>query len=159
TRVGLAALLVGEDRAKAFTPATDVHALGAMLSELVPDAPRELESICLKCREKEPGYPSAAALAEDLRRFRTGEVLFIDDLDDVTQQERWARRAGYEILELLGQTREGFTYKARQLALDRVVILKRIASRYRFVPPAKEGFRWEARLLARVRHPNIVQLY
>ena len=126
-----------------------------------PELPRELEAICLKCLEKEPAqrYPSAAALAEDLRRFRTAEVLFIDDLDDPAQQQRWARRAGYEIQELLAQGRDGFTYKARQLALDRVVVLKRVTARYRFVPPAKERFRWEARLLARLRHPNIVQLY
>ncbi|HEV3084999.1 MAG TPA: serine/threonine-protein kinase [Gemmataceae bacterium] len=126
-----------------------------------PELPRELEAICLKCLEKEPAhrYPSAAALAEDLRRFRTAEVLFIDDLDEPAQQQRWARRAGYEIQELLAQRRDGFTYKAHQLALDHSVVLKRVTALYRFVPPAKERFRWEARLLARLRHPNIVQLY
>jgi serine/threonine protein kinase len=126
-----------------------------------PEVPRGLEAICLKCLEKEPAqrYPSAAALAEDLRRFRTGEVLFIDDLDALVQQERWARRAGYEILELLGRTRESFTYKARQVALDRIVVLKRLTAEYRFVPAAKTRFRWEAHFLAGLRHPNIVQLY
>ena len=126
-----------------------------------PEVPRELEAICLKCLNKEPAsrYPSAAALAEDLRRFRTGEVLFIDDLDDPAQQRRWSRRAGYEILELLGQGPDGFTYKARQLGLDRMVVLRRVTAQHRFVPAAKDRFRWEARLLARLRHPNIVQLY
>jgi serine/threonine protein kinase len=128
---------------------------------LRPDLPHEVDAICFKCLEQDPvrRYPSAAALAEDLRRFRTGEVLYIDDLDDVTQQERWARRAGYEILEVLGQNPELFTYKARQRAVDRTVILKRIASAYRFVPVAKERFRWEGRLLARLSHPSFVQLY
>jgi serine/threonine protein kinase len=83
----------------------------------------------------------------------------IDNLDDWPQQERWARRAGYEIVEVLGRDREGFTYKARQVALDRVVVLRRITALNRFVPAAKSRFRWEAHLLARLHHPSIVEVY
>jgi WD40 repeat protein/serine/threonine protein kinase len=86
---------------KALGPGVDVYALGAMLYELLtgqppfmadsveatlaivsredpipprrlqPRVPRDLETICLKCLEKEPArrYASALDLADDLHRF------------------------------------------------------------------------------------------
>ncbi len=51
-----------------------VHDEPVSVRRLFPQAPRNLETICLKCLNKEPRrrYASAEALAEDLRRYRDG---------------------------------------------------------------------------------------
>jgi eukaryotic-like serine/threonine-protein kinase len=66
---------------------------------------------------------------------------------------------GYEILGVLGQGGMGIVYKARHLALDRVVALKMILRGALADHDAVERFRIEAQAVARLRHPNIVQIY
>ena len=66
---------------------------------------------------------------------------------------------GYEILGVLGQGGMGIVYKARHLALDRVVALKMILRGALADRDAVERFRIEAQAVARLRHPNIVQIF
>ena len=61
---------------------------------LNPDVPTALETICLACLCKEPGrrYRSAAALADDLRRFLDGRRIARRPTPPVVRAYRWCRR-------------------------------------------------------------------
>lgn len=59
-----------------------------------PTLPRDIELVCLKCLEKRPAdrYPSAAALADDLRRFAAGEPVSVRPAGLLERGYKWARR-------------------------------------------------------------------
>jgi tetratricopeptide (TPR) repeat protein/tRNA A-37 threonylcarbamoyl transferase component Bud32 len=63
-------------------------------ARLQPGVPRDVETICLKALEKEPvkRYPTAGAMAEDLRRFIAGEPILARPAPWHERTVKWVKR-------------------------------------------------------------------
>ena len=73
--------------------------------------------------------------------------------------DEFPRISGYEIRERLGQGGMGVVYMARQVGLNRLVAVKMIRGGSHARPEHLGRFRIEAEAVARLRHPNIIQIH
>lgn len=70
-----------------------------------------------------------------------------------------ARIGKYELLEQLGSGSMGTVYRGRDTILDRPVAIKTIQTGYDVAEDVRERFYREARVCARLNHPNVVSVY
>jgi hypothetical protein len=66
---------------------------------------------------------------------------------------------GYELLGELGRGGMGTVFRARQVSLNRLVALKLVQASDLRSPEGRARFQAEATIVARLRHPNIVQIF
>ncbi|MEM7013739.1 MAG: serine/threonine-protein kinase, partial [Verrucomicrobiota bacterium] len=66
---------------------------------------------------------------------------------------------GYEVVDLLGRGGMGAVYKAVQINLEREVGVKVLPEELASDPDFEERFQREAKAMAQLNHPNIVQIY
>ena len=151
-----------QGRAKEAGAAVDVYAVGAILyelltgrppfrgttaletieqvkttepvppSRLVPGVPRDAETICLKCLQKEPAkrYETALSLSEDLRRFLEGRPIVARRISGAERAWRWCRRnrfvagtaavaAAATVVLAIGVTVAALTFRAQRDQISR----------------------------------------
>jgi serine/threonine protein kinase len=159
-----------ENRLRAGEPAR-VEEYLARYPELTDDRSFVLELISTEHefrRRREPGL----AISEFTQRFPQYGIDLPRRISQVTmdgwdvpipptahRMEVLPEVAGYEVLGMLGRGGMGVVYKARQLGLDRTVALKMILTGSQAGPKDLARFRAEAAALARLQHPNIVQIF
>jgi predicted Ser/Thr protein kinase len=66
---------------------------------------------------------------------------------------------GYEVVRELGRGGMGVVYLARQTGLDRLVALKMLLAGQHAAPAERARFQAEVKAIARLQHPNIVQVF
>lgn len=133
--------------------------------EELRDAGQEISvaALCKSCPEL------ADEVARRIRALGAMNVVFDDwstietepatDKPKLPRREDWPTLPNYEIESVLGRGGMGVVYRARQVGLGRTVALKMIVAGGHASPEQMDRFQGEAAAIARLQHPNIVQVH
>jgi serine/threonine-protein kinase len=114
--------------------------------DLLPEVRQRWQAFCLIDAQVEALFPGS------------GTLLSSDTITPVSPPGELPRVPGYEVEAVLGRGGVGVVYRARHLALKRTVALKMLAAGHSH-PADWARFRAEAEAVARLQHPNIVQIH
>ncbi len=143
-------------------------------SQLQSKVPRDLETICLKCLEKDPArrYADVSALSDDLRRYRDGKPIVARPISHPERLWRWCMRnqavaassalaatilagaaiAGTAATIVISRQNQGL--KLTNIELERA---KRVAEERRIVAERKQKLAEQAAQTANLQNKNAVE--
>ena len=145
------------DRLSDLSPADRTKALQKLAAQ-DPDLHKEVLSL-LKQNPTERLAGAPSTLLSALNAKRTPASAVGRSPVDGRSGTQLPKIEGFELLEVLGAGGMGIVYKARHVALKRLVALKMIRLGTHASSEEIARFRGEAEASAQLHHPNIVQIY
>ncbi|WOO39335.1 serine/threonine-protein kinase [Rubellicoccus peritrichatus] len=102
-----------------------------------------------------PDNPSPRKRLEGLR----ADLLMGQGIGEKTDETMLPVIAGFEVRKLIGRGGMGSVYLAKQISLDREVAVKQVIAKLGNDDAFLDRLEREARIMARMRHPNIVTVH
>ena len=133
------------------------------LTEVDNDALVDHVGECARCQKVLEDLTAEAEVWPDLNdRLNAQDLSWPESsnpMDMYINPSEWPDLPNYQILSVLGIGGMGVVYKARHKTLGRLVALKMMRADWQDDAGFRQRFLREAETVARLKHPNLVQIY